>query len=114
MMKTPKIEVFLLKYRVPSLGPPKINHQNKKERKKHLHEKFTVQVKSEQSNLHTKHNLNKKRPLPHHPPEKKEVSSFHNSTSHWFHGNSFLKIGCHYFSPGLIALPKNTLPICNN
>jgi hypothetical protein len=27
------------------------------------------------------------------------------------HGNSIPKIGCHYFSPGLIALPKNTLPI---
>jgi hypothetical protein len=36
MMRTPKIEVFLLKYRVPSLGLPKINHQNKKERKKTL------------------------------------------------------------------------------
>jgi hypothetical protein len=62
MMKTLKIEVFLLKYRVPSLGPLKINHQNKKERKKHLHEKLTFQVKSEQSNLHTKHNLKKKPP----------------------------------------------------
>jgi hypothetical protein len=30
----------------------------------------------------------------------------------WLHGNSILKIGCHYFWPGLIiiALPKNTLP----
>jgi hypothetical protein len=31
---------------------------------------------------------------------------------HWLHGNSIPKIGCHYFWPGLIALPKkNTLPM---
>ncbi len=35
----------------------------------------------------------------------------HDSTSHLLHGNSNPKIGCHYFWPGLIALPKNTLPI---
>jgi hypothetical protein len=27
------------------------------------------------------------------------------------HGNSIPKIGCHYFWPGRIAFPKNTLPI---
>jgi len=32
-------------------------------------------------------------------------------SSHWLHGNSIPKIGCHYFWSGLIALPKNTLPI---
>jgi hypothetical protein len=32
-------------------------------------------------------------------------------TSDRLHGNSILKIGCHYFWPGLIALPKNTLPV---
>jgi hypothetical protein len=32
-------------------------------------------------------------------------------TSHWLHGNSIPKIGCHYFWPGLISLPKNTLPV---
>jgi hypothetical protein len=26
-------------------------------------------------------------------------------------GNYILKIGCHYFWPGLIPLPKNTLTI---
>ncbi len=35
---------------------------------------------------------------------------FHDPTSHWLHGNSIPKIGCHYFRPGLIVLPKNTLP----
>jgi hypothetical protein len=35
----------------------------------------------------------------------------HDLTSHWLHENSIPKIGCHYFWPGLIALPKNTLPI---
>ncbi len=28
----------------------------------------------------------------------------------WLHGNSIPLIGCHYFWPGLIALPNNTLP----
>jgi hypothetical protein len=26
-----------------------------------------------------------------------------------FHGNTIPKIGCHYFWPGLIALPRNIL-----
>jgi len=45
---------------------------------------------------------------------KREVPSLHGETSHWLHGNYIPKIGCHYFWPGLIALPKNrvrTLPI---
>ncbi len=42
---------------------------------------------------------------------KREAPSLHYSTSHWLHGNSIPKIGCHYFWPALIALPKNTLTI---
>jgi hypothetical protein len=30
---------------------------------------------------------------------------------HGLHGNSISKIGCDCFWPGLLALPKNTLPI---
>ncbi len=41
----------------------------------------------------------------------KEALSLHGMTSHWLHGNSTPKIGCHYFWPGLISLLKNTLPI---
>jgi len=36
------------------------------------------------------------------------VPSLHDMTSYWLHGNSIPKIGCHYFWPVLIALPKNT------
>jgi hypothetical protein len=39
---------------------------------------------------------------------KREARSLHYSTSHWLHGNSIPKIGCHYFWSALIALPKNT------
>jgi len=35
----------------------------------------------------------------------------HDLISHWLDENSIPKIGCHYFWPGLIALPKNTIPI---
>jgi hypothetical protein len=47
------------------------------------------------------------------PPkgEKREDPSLHDATSERLHGNSIPKIGCHYFWPGLIALPKNTLPV---
>ncbi len=31
----------------------------------------------------------------------------HDTTFHWLHGNYFPKNGCHYFWPGLVALPKN-------
>ncbi len=27
-------------------------------------------------------------------------------TSHWLHGNSIFKIGCHYIWPGVIAFPR--------
>jgi len=30
---------------------------------------------------------------------------------YWLHGNSIPKMGCHYFWPGLTALPKKSLPI---
>ncbi len=50
------------------------------------------------------------RPPPTHKRERGALS-LHDTTSHWLHGNSIHKIGCHYFWPGLIALPKNTPPI---
>jgi hypothetical protein len=40
-----------------------------------------------------------------------EAPSLHEATSHWLHVNSIPNIGCHYFWPGLIALPKNTLDL---
>jgi hypothetical protein len=64
--------------------------------------------------FHTKHNLKETLPLPPNPQEKKGrplALSLHDMTSHWLHGNYIPKIGCHYFWSGLIALPKNTLPI---
>jgi hypothetical protein len=54
---------------------------------------------------------NKKPPLPPHSQEKREALSLHDTTSHWLHRNSIHTIGCHYFWPGVITLPKNTLPI---
>jgi hypothetical protein len=66
-------------------------------------------VKSAQSTLHSKHNFLQKHPSPPlHPQEEREAPSLNDMTSHWLHGNSILKI----FWPGLMALPKNTLPIC--
>jgi hypothetical protein len=46
------------------------------------------------------------------PSPKEEDRTLHSMTqlSHWLHANSISKIGCRYFWPGLIALPKNTLP----
>jgi hypothetical protein len=38
-----------------------------------------------------------------------EAPSLHEATSHWLHVRS--NIGCQYFWPGLIALPKNTLDL---
>jgi len=38
-----------------------------------------------------------------------EAPSLHEANSHWLHVKS--NIGCHYFWPGLIALPKNTLDL---
>jgi hypothetical protein len=45
---------------------------------------------------------------------KREAPSLHDATSYWLHANSIPKIGCHYFWPGLIGLPKNTLPTYSN
>jgi len=46
------------------------------------------------------------------PAPIEEDRALHSMTqlSHWLHANSIPKIGCHYFWPGLLALPKNTLP----
>ncbi len=54
----------------------------------------------------------KKNP-PYLPParKKREAPSLQDVPSHWLQGISIPKIGCHYFWPELIALPKNTLPI---
>jgi len=74
----------------------------------------TVQwkVNSEQSTLQTKHNLKKKTLPTSHPQEKKrEAPTLQDVPSHWLQGISTPKIGCHYFWPEPIALPKNTLPI---
>jgi hypothetical protein len=45
-------------------------------------------------------------------PSQEEDRTLHSMTqlSHWLHANSLPKIGCYYFCPELIALPKNTLP----
>ncbi len=43
--------------------------------------------------------------------EKREAPALHDATSYWLHENSIPKFGYQYFWPGLIALPKNTLPI---
>jgi hypothetical protein len=72
-------------------------------------------VNSGQSTLHTKHNLKKKKKTvssrPHLPASqpRRTNPSLHDTISHWLHGNSNPKIGCHYCWPGLIiGLGKNT------
>jgi len=74
----------------------------------------TVQVESEQWTVHSPNQtqLEKKNP-PYLPPtrKKREAPSLQDVPSHWLQGISIPKIGCHYFWPELIALPKNTLPI---
>jgi hypothetical protein len=45
------------------------------------------------------------------PPRKKKGGPFIPCASHWLHGNYIPKIGCHYFWPRLIALPKDSFPI---
>ncbi len=47
------------------------------------------------------------------PPtrKKREAPSLHDATSHWLHAIFFPKLSYHYFWPGLLALPKNILPI---
>jgi hypothetical protein len=81
----------------------------------------TVQVKSEQSTLHTEHNLKKKikikfkspspPPTPHKKKKEKRPFTPWHVTSHWLHGKTIPKIGCLYFWPELIVLPKTTLTI---
>jgi hypothetical protein len=43
-----------------------------------------------------------------------EAPSLHDMTFHWLHGNFIPNINYHYFWHGLIAFPKNTLPIYIN
>jgi hypothetical protein len=45
------------------------------------------------------------------PPKEEEDRTLPSITqlSHWLHANWIPKISCHYFWPGLTALPKNTL-----
>jgi hypothetical protein len=74
----------------------------------------TVQVESEQWTVHSPNQtqLEKKNP-PYLPPtrKKREAPSLQDVPSQWLQGISIPKIGCHYFWPEPIALPKNTLPI---
>jgi hypothetical protein len=95
--------------------PPPPRPPTKKQEKKSLHGKSTVRcpirtLNSGLSTLLTNHTL-KRKTLPPTHKEKNEDPALHVATSHWLHGNSIPKIGCHYFWPGLIALLKNTLPI---
>jgi hypothetical protein len=71
----------------------------------------TVQEESEQWTIHSPHLKIKNHPSPHTHKRKREALSLHDTTSHWLQRNFISKIRCHYFWPGLIALPKNTLPI---
>jgi len=107
LLKHPKIEGLILKFRVSFLWPIYMWKEDKSEV---LLGKWTVD-----SPLSTPHTTWKKKipppPLPPPPKNKREARSLHNETSHWLLGNSISKIGCHYFWPGLILLPKNTLTI---
>jgi hypothetical protein len=121
LWKLPKIEGFLLKYGVPSLWPVIWVVKGGQHLPKHAWKGDYLlskwKVNSGQSTLHTKHNLQKKIPFlstPSTPPTRQKgrpLHSLHDTTAHWLHGNSIHKIGCHYFWPGRIAFPNNTLPI---
>jgi hypothetical protein len=105
-----KIKVFILKYRVPPLWPTYqgerrttfakaygINvrcHWELFEEHKNFHQKSTV---------HFPHQTQLEKIIPPSPThkKKKEAPSLYDSTSHWLHGNSIPKIGCHNFWPGL-------------
>jgi hypothetical protein len=52
--------------------------------------------------------IQKKNPFTTSHNKLREPPSLHDATSHWLHGNSIPKFGCHYFWPGLIALPKHS------
>jgi hypothetical protein len=89
-------------------GPKKKKKNNNKSLKTDVKVFETLSFcQSEQSTLHTKHNL--KAPSP--TREKRGAPLLHDTTSCWLHGNSIPKIGWHYFWPRQIALPNNTLPI---
>jgi hypothetical protein len=60
-----------------------------------------VQVESGQSILHTKHNVTTN---PHPNKQKRVAPSLHDMTSEWLYGNSFSKIGFHYFWSGLLEV----------
>jgi maltodextrin utilization protein YvdJ len=71
-----------------------------------------VQVDNEQMTIHSPQQTQLETPF--HPPTRKKrkpLSLDDAFESHWLHGNSILKIGCHYLWLGLIALLKNTLLI---
>jgi hypothetical protein len=122
---SPKVEGSILKYRVPPLWPTYIGERRttcahgikvrcywelfrEHDGKWMFHwpsGKWTVDTP-----LSTPNTTWKKKSPPH-PQEKREDPSLHDATSHWLNGNSTPKFVWHYFWPGLIALPKNTLPI---
>jgi hypothetical protein len=72
-----------------------------------------IQMDNEQKTIHFSHQTQfEKKSLPPTPPthkKKKETLSFHDTPSHWLHGNFIAKISYHHFWHGLIAFPKNNL-----
>ncbi len=87
-----------------------------------MHGKVTIYCPSGNWTVHSPHQtqLAKKIPFlsspstPLHstPPTRQKGRPLHCMTRLlMLHGNSIPKIGCHYFWPGRIAFPKNTLPI---
>ncbi len=109
IMEAPQNRMFILQYRVPPLWPSYRGGkddicQSIWDKSEVLLGTFWEHVKELGNSL-----------LWTSPPTQrwKEGRPLHSlmPTSHWLHGNFIHKIGCHYFWPGLIALPKNTLPI---
>jgi hypothetical protein len=70
-----------------------------------------IQVDNEQKTIHFSHQTQFETPPPLPPThkKKKETLSFHDTPSHWLHGNFIAKINYHHFLHGLIAFPKNNL-----
>jgi len=64
-------------------------------------------VNSGQSTLHTKVQTQLEKKNPYLVPTRIKGRALHSMTppftSHWLHGNTIPKIGCHHFWPGLIA-----------
>jgi hypothetical protein len=111
---SPKIEGFLLKYGVPCLWPSYMGERRTTFAKACMERWVsTVQVESDQWTVHSPHqtqlakNIPFLSPAPPHSTHKakREAPSLHDTTSHWLHGNSIPKIGCHYFWPLRIAFP---------